>query len=152
MELALDARYARKELRAALAVAQAARPPSPTRTSKGENRPGRSTASRVDAGPAAGPEELGSMSLPGSIVVARWRTERTKCSVVRFWDGTLEHGHLIRKPGGSWAFHYDILGDESDDETGYRFGDHTFRIGEYVSIKEHDDVMRTFRVVSISDS
>ena len=30
MELALDARYARKELRAALAVAQAARPPSPT--------------------------------------------------------------------------------------------------------------------------
>jgi len=88
----------------------------------------------------------------GHIVVARWRTERAKCNVVRFWDGTLEHGHLIRKPGGSWAFHYDILGDESDDETGYRFGDHTFRIGEYVSIKEHDDAMRTFRVVSVNEA
>jgi hypothetical protein len=88
----------------------------------------------------------------GHIVVARWRTERAKCNVVRFWDGALEHGHLIRKPGGSWAFHYDVFGDETDDETGYRFGDHTFRIGEYVSINEHDDVMRTFRVVSVSDA
>ena len=32
----------------------------------------------------------------------------------------------------------------------FRFGDHAFRIGEYVSIKEHDDVMRTFRVVSVT--
>lgn len=87
----------------------------------------------------------------GHIVVARWRTERANCNVVRFWDGALEQGHLIRKPGGSWALHYDILGDETDDETGYRFGDHAFRIGEYVSIKEHDDVMRTFRVVSVAD-
>jgi hypothetical protein len=87
----------------------------------------------------------------GHIVVARWRTERARCNVVRFWDGALEQGHLIRKPGGSWAFHYDILGDETDDETGYRFGDHAFRIGEYVSIKEHDDVMRTFRVVSVDE-
>ena len=86
----------------------------------------------------------------GHIVVARWRTERAKCSVVRFWDGALEQGHLIRKPGGSWAFHYDILGDESDDETGYRFGDHAFRIGEYVSIREHDDALRTFRVASVT--
>jgi len=88
----------------------------------------------------------------GHIVVARWRSERGKCSVVRFWDGALEHGHLIRKPGGAWAFHYDVLGDESDDETGYRFGDHAFRIGDYVSIKEHDDVLRTFRVVSVADA
>jgi hypothetical protein len=87
----------------------------------------------------------------GHIVVARWRIERKNCSVVRFWDGATEHGHLIRKPGGSWAFHYDILGDETDDETGYRFGDHAFRIGDYVSIKEHDDVMRTFRVASVSE-
>ncbi len=51
--------------------------------------------------------------------------------------------------GASWAFHYDIHGDEDDDETGYRFGDHAFIAGEYVSIMEHDDVLRTFRVVSV---
>jgi len=85
----------------------------------------------------------------GHIVVARWRAERADCKAVRFWDGALEHGHLVRKPGGSWAFHYDILGDEDDDETGYRFGEHAFRVGDYVSIKEHDDVLRTFRVVSV---
>ena len=42
---------------------------------------------------------------------------------------TDEIGHLVRKPGGNWAFHYDLLGDPEDEETGYRFGDHRFRAG-----------------------
>ena len=57
-----------------------------------------------------------------------------------------------RKPGGAWAFHYDILGDEDDDETGYRFGAHAFNPGEYVSIREHDDQLRTFRVVFVGEA
>ena len=70
----------------------------------------------------------------------------------RFWgDAEEEIGHLIRKPGGSWAFHYDILGDPDDDEAGYRFNQHRFMPGEYVSIREHDDVLRTFRVVAVRD-
>ena len=77
-----------------------------------------------------------------------WKTHRDQCRVLRFWEGNDDEvGHLIRKPGGSWAFHYDLLGDPDDDESGYRFGNHVFRPGEYVSIKEHDDVMRTFKVV-----
>jgi hypothetical protein len=77
-----------------------------------------------------------------------WKTNRDQCRVLRFWEGNDDEvGHLIRKPGGSWAFHYDLLGDPDDDESGYRFGNHVFRPGEYVSIKEHDDVMRTFKVV-----
>ena len=81
-----------------------------------------------------------------------WHLHRDLCRVRRFWNGEpAELGHLIRKPGGSWAFHYDIHGDEDDDESGYRFGAHTFAPGEYVSIREHDDVMRTFRVISVSD-
>ena len=79
-----------------------------------------------------------------------WTASRDRCRVRRFWSGKPDEvGHLIRKPGGSWAFHYDLLGDPDDDETGYRFGDHTFRRGEYVSIKEHDDVLRTFRVMMV---
>ena len=68
----------------------------------------------------------------------------------RFWlNEADEMGHLVRKPGGEWAFHYST-GDVDDDESGYRFGNHKFAVGEYVSIREHDDdVMRTFRVVRV---
>jgi len=79
-----------------------------------------------------------------------WKTLRDRCRVHRFWEGEDDEvGHLIRKPGGSWALHYDLLGDADDDESGYRFGDHVFKPGEYVSIKEHDDEMRTFKVVMV---
>lgn len=79
-----------------------------------------------------------------------WKEKRDLCRVRRFWSGQPDEvGHLIRKPGGSWAFHYDLLGDPDDDEAGYRFGDHSFRRGEYVSIKEHDGVVRTFTVVMV---
>jgi hypothetical protein len=81
-----------------------------------------------------------------------WKKQRDRCRVTRMWgDAEHEIGHLIRKPGGSWAFHYDIHGDPNDDEAGYRFGDERFRPGEYVSIKEHDGVTRTFRVITATD-
>jgi len=83
------------------------------------------------------------------IVAEEWKTHREECLVARFWgDEEHETGHLVRKPGGAWAFHYDINGDEDDDETGYRFGDERFRPGEYVSIKEHDGITRTFKIIS----
>jgi len=79
-----------------------------------------------------------------------WKPLRDRCRVRRFWEGEDDEvGHLIRKPGGSWALHYDLLGDADDDESGYRFGNHVFKPGEYVSIKEHDDEMRTFKVVMV---
>ncbi len=74
---------------------------------------------------------------------ATWPPDDTR-SVVKS-DQLGEYG----TSGASWAFHYDIHGDKDDDETGYRFGDHAFIAGEYVSIMEHDDVLRTFRVVSV---
>lgn len=78
-----------------------------------------------------------------------WKQAREKCRVVRFWgDEDHEVGHLVRRPGGSWAFHYDIHGDQGDDESGYRFGAHSFNVGDYVSIKDHDDdKLRTFKVI-----
>jgi hypothetical protein len=50
-----------------------------------------------------------------------------------------------------WAFHYDIHGDPRQDESGFRFERHAFSPGEYVSIKEQDQVLRTFRVVSVRE-
>ena len=81
-----------------------------------------------------------------------WRKEKKRCTVQRFWAGEEdENGHLIRTRGGNWAFHYDLSDDVDDDEPGYRFGDHTFGLGDYVSIREHDEVMRTFRVTTVHE-
>lgn len=100
--------------------------------------------------PRRGYEFAAPLDENGRIDKAQWEQHREQCRVLRFWEGEDDEiGHLIRKPGGNWAFHYDIHGDEEDDETGYRFGDHSFNSGEYVSIMEHDDVLRTFRVTSV---
>jgi hypothetical protein len=97
-----------------------------------------------------GYEFIAPLAADGRIAEKEWKGSRDRCRVRRFWNGDPDEiGHLIRKPGGSWAFHYDLLGDPEDEETGYRFGDHKFAVGEYVSIKEHDDVTRTFKVVAI---
>jgi hypothetical protein len=47
-----------------------------------------------------------------------------------------------------WVFDYDETA-EDDDEAGYRFGNHAFRNGEYVSIRGEDGHMHTFQVVSV---
>ncbi|MCT4656900.1 MAG: hypothetical protein N4A65_13915 [Cohaesibacter sp.] len=85
----------------------------------------------------------------GHIDAAEWKKNRDQCRVHRFWQGENdEYGHLIHRPGGSWAFTYDIDGDD-DDEAGYRFGQHGFKPGEYVSIKDEDGDLYTFTVVTV---
>ena len=82
---------------------------------------------------------------------AAWKTHRQQCTIRRFWKGDIDaHGLLVHKPGGSWAFHYDDPDAADDEESGYRFSQHLIRIGEYVSIREHKDHMRTYRVVSVT--
>lgn len=71
------------------------------------------------------------------------------CSVARFRAGEdVVHGALRRRPGGSWAFHYDFESGGEDDDPGYRLGDHRFAPGEYVTIQE-DEGAHTYRVVSV---
>ncbi|MEP9376335.1 hypothetical protein ABLE91_06470 [Aquabacter sp. CN5-332] len=84
----------------------------------------------------------------GHIEAAIWSKHRDLCRVVRFRPNENDEvGHLVRRPGGSWAFRYDISGT-GDDEAGFRFGDERFRVGEYVSVRD-DDEAHTFRVVSV---
>jgi len=88
----------------------------------------------------------------GHIVLAAWKELKDRCRVRRFWTGEADEvGHIVHKRGGVWAFHYDIHGDPSHDESGFRFEHHAFLPGEYVSIKEQDEVLRTFRVVSVRE-
>ena len=87
----------------------------------------------------------------GHLSAEEWRKERERCRVKRFWPGEKnEIGHLVHRRGGSWAFDYNPKGS-ADDEPGFKFDSHHFVPGEYVSIKEHDGVMRTFRVIFVRD-
>jgi hypothetical protein len=88
----------------------------------------------------------------GRIDVEAFHKLKRSCRVRRFRKNEDEDniGHLIRKPGGSWAFHYDIHSDAEDDESGYRFGDHVFKVGEYVSVQEDDELM-PYQVKHVED-
>ncbi|MBT9289397.1 hypothetical protein [Prosthecodimorpha staleyi] len=96
-----------------------------------------------------GYEFVAPLDADGHIDAEGWKKAREKCRVRRFWGGEEEDvGHLVHRPGGSWAFRYDIAGDE-DDEAGYRFGAHAFNVGEYVSIRDEDGDLHTFQVVTV---
>ena len=50
--------------------------------------------------------------------------------------------------GATWVIDYD-KDRADDDEAGYRLGTHTFRTGDYVSIRDADGDLNTFRVVAV---
>lgn len=98
---------------------------------------------------ATGYEFAAPLTDDGKIDADAWHKRRENCRVRRFRRGEADDiGHLIRRPGGSWAFHYDITSDAEGDEAGYRFADHAFRPGEYVSIREEEG-LRTYRVITV---
>jgi hypothetical protein len=103
--------------------------------------------------PRHGYEFVAPLDDKGHIDVALWRNERQHCRVRRFWEGEDDEiGFVVHKAGGPehsrWVFDYDEAAEE-DDESGYRFGTHAFRPGEYVSIRDEDGDMHTFMVVSV---
>lgn len=100
-----------------------------------------------------GYEFVAPLDASGHIDVDAWRDARGECTVRRFWGNEApERGFLVHRAGGAkgatWVFDYD-QGDVDDDEAGYRFGDHAFAPGEYVSLRDEDGEMHTFRVVSV---
>lgn len=100
-----------------------------------------------------GYEFVAPLDAKGHIDPDLWRQHREHCGVRRFWEGEDdEMARLVHKPGGSehgrWVFDYDEKAVD-DDESGYRFGAHTFAPGEYVSIRDEDGEMHTFKVVSV---
>ena len=85
----------------------------------------------------------------GRLDAAMWKTHRDLCRVRRFGKGEPDRiGVLNRKPGGQWFFDYDSE-SESDNETGYHFGDEQFVVGEYVSLIEVDGETHAYRVTKV---
>jgi hypothetical protein len=98
--------------------------------------------------PRWGYEFVAPLDGAGQIDPTAWKANRGACRVRRFHpQGEDAVGHLVHRPGGSWAFRYDVAG-EAEDEAGYRFGAERFVPGEYVSVHEEDG-MHTFRVVRV---
>ena len=86
---------------------------------------------------------------PGRIEADLWREHREACRVVRQRPDRADSlGHLVHRPGGGWAFHYEAAVG-MPDEIGFHFADECFVTGEYVSINE-DGRMHTYRVTSVS--
>ena len=85
----------------------------------------------------------------GRIDPKLWRAHRDACRVARQRPDEQEKlGHLVHRPGGGWAFHYD--GETAlSDEVGYHFADERFVVGEYVSLNERGR-MHTYRVTTVS--
>lgn len=95
-----------------------------------------------------GYEFVAPLDASGHLDVEEWKKNKATCTVRRFTTGERdEEGRLIHV-GKGWHFDYDAK-DSDDDEPLFKLDRHTIKEGEYLSIKEHDGVMRTFRIVSV---
>lgn len=85
----------------------------------------------------------------GKIAGATYRDFPESCRVHRFRPGTEDAvGHLRHGPGGAWLIDYGNA-SPAHEEQGFHFRDERFRVGEYVSIREDDGQLHTFKVSEV---
>jgi hypothetical protein len=88
------------------------------------------------------------LDVGGHLDATAWKGQRERCIVERILrHGVEERGYLVHV-GKGWHFDYD-KGSRADDEALYKLDRHLLKAGEYVSVTEHDGVLRTFRVASV---
>ena len=90
----------------------------------------------------------------GRIDLEAWKQHRGECFAHRFWaDEPSMRGLLVHRAGGrggsNWAFEWATRGATDVEDEGFRFGDHEFKVGEYVSVREAEGELLTFRVVNV---
>lgn len=106
-----------------------------------------------DGEPGHGYDFVAPLDAAGHISLEGWKKERSLCFAHRLERGqVVERGVLSHRAGGqggaTWVFDYDPQ-SEGDEEAGYRFGAHALTIGEYVSIRDEDGEMHTYKVASV---
>lgn len=90
----------------------------------------------------------------GHIDLESWKKDRALCFVHRLDHGkVVERGLLVHRAGGAggatWSFDYEA-GTADDEEQGYRFASHAFQAGEYVSVRDGDGELKTYRVEAVA--
>lgn len=99
--------------------------------------------------PRIGYTLIAPLDAEGRLDADTWRNFKQDCRVVRFHAvEDKEEGYLRRRPGGSWAFHYEFEDGGEDDDPAYRLGEHRFVYGEYVTVEE-DEGAHTYRVAQV---
>ena len=107
------------------------------------------TKEAPEGDPQCGYEFIAPLDDAGHFDEEAWRKHRNDCIVRHFWRGTEdEHGKLIHTRGRKWVFSY--APGEDDDEPLFKFDRHQFKAGEYVSVTEHDGVIRPFRIAAVT--
>ena len=96
---------------------------------------------------AHGYDLLAPLNDEGRIDGSAFRSFPSACRVRRFRPNQEDLvGRLAHGPGGAWVIDY---GDGKPSERGYHFRDERFQLGEYVSIREDDNRLHTFKVASL---
>lgn len=76
---------------------------------------------------------------------ALWRDKKEQCTVRRFHPQEAVADGWLRVRGENWYFWYDEE-DEGPDEPVFKLGAKELRPGEYVTVREGDGDVMTFRV------
>ncbi len=84
----------------------------------------------------------------GKIDVETSKQHKDSCRVRRIRQDEKQVGLIRHRGANQWVFDYDKA-THADDEAGFRLGDEHFVVGEYISVREADGNMHTFRVVSV---
>src|SRR5690606_11153753 len=99
--------------------------------------------------PRQGYEFIAPLNEAGRFSPDEWHRSKKRCTVRQFKpDGADLLGMLIHTGSGAWAFSSDPLSDD-DDAPVFRLDAHVLRPREYVSVKEPDGDMHTFRVTKV---
>jgi len=83
----------------------------------------------------------------GRLDLVAYQTEKGRATVDEFWgDRDPKRGRLVHRNQSLWCFSF----GESDEEPIFHFGDHSFRTGEYLTVRDHSGADLTFRVTSVA--
>jgi len=103
-----------------------------------------------------GYEIIAPLDAEGRLDTKLFNAKKDHCRVRRFWGNEpIRYGRLEHRPGGiggaTWEIDYDDSTD-NDDEAGYRLSSHKFSEGEYLSIRDDEGELNTFRVIKVQDA
>ncbi len=101
-----------------------------------------------DGTSAIGYDLVAPVDADGKLDPAAWAKAKDACTVRHFANAHQERGRL--RFGDEHGWYFDYAHDETeDDEPLFRLDEHILKPGEYVSVREHNGKLMTFKVVSI---